>query len=694
MIDQFKIEEIKNAADIEQVVRSYGVSLKRRGASLWANCPFPGHEEKTPSFCVTPAKGICKCFGCDRGGDAVSFVMQMENVSYVDAIRSLAKKYGIEVNEHRQTEEEKQRYDKRESLFAVNEFADNWFQEQMWQTDEGQTIAWQYFTNRGIREDIARQFHLGYCPDKYNEFYQAAVNAGYSEQLLTELGLVKLSEKSGKYWDFFRGRVMFPIHTASGRVIAFGGRILQKNDNVGKYFNSPESEEFYLKSKELYGLFQAKSSIRVKDHCYLCEGYMDVIAMHQNGLTDAVASCGTSLTEEQAKRISRETHNITILYDGDSAGIKAAKRAIDLLLPNDMRINVLVLPDDDDPDSFAKKHTTDEYIDFIEHRQTNWIDYLFAYSYNQDISDINRQTIVVEEFVQHLALIPDEIYRDVCVRTVAERLNISADLINRQINKQLDDWKLEVQRQQYISQRGSSDFRSSQQNVVSQETGQTPNGGQQEEHPLDEYARNILQLLLRYGDQIIKSEDISVGDYIIRELVGDNITFENQLLQQIFEEYQSGERDFLSHPNPEIQTIASQLLTDPYPLSRFFEYEDVTVELSQLSEQRKKQQKNKRGKSSVAELESAPGQEQQADNEEIVVKKMPSDADDLNYLVPHVVLEYKYKILEPLSKQFLQEIKTADEAGDTEAVKQLTAQLINITNLQRQIARFLNKVIL
>ena len=679
MIDQATIQRIKDTAEIEDVVRSYGVMLKRRGASLWANCPFPGHEEKTPSFCVTPSKRMCKCFGCGKGGDVVNFVKEMEGVGYLDALRILAKKYGIEITEHQQTEEEKQKQEKRESLFAINEFADNWFQNQMWNTPDGQKIAWQYFSNRGIREDVARDFHLGYCPDTFNSFYQAAIQAGYNEQLIEELGLCKKSDKNGKYYDFYRGRVMFPIHTSSGRVIAFGGRILEKSDDRAKYYNSKESDEFYIKSRELYGLFQARASITKKDHCYLCEGYMDVIAMYQNGLTDVVASCGTSLTEEQAKRLSRDTKNITILYDGDKAGIKAAIRAIDLLLPNQVKINVLVLPDDDDPDSFAKKHTTQEYVDYIENNQTNWIDYLLAYKYPEAQNDINRQSETINELVERLALIPDEIYRDICIRTVSERFNISPELLLKQVGKSVKENNEKEWKQQY--------FKENQTQSYTQTNTQTDNSNQnnveeQNIYPLDEYAKNILQLLLRYGEQMLfaeSSDAVSVKDYIYEGLSIDNIEFENPLLKQIYEDYINGEREFIKHPNPDIQIIAQQLMVDRYPISRFFEYEDPTAEILTLHDRH----------SNTMDSETE-------ETKSVTKTKMPSDADDLNTLVPRVVLEYKlYYLLRDIQYQQLkQDMQIASDEKKYEEFFRIWRQLEPIEQIIRQLAQYTNKVIL
>lgn len=671
------IEQVKQAANIEDVVRSYNVNLRRRGTSLWANCPFPGHEEKTPSFCVTPAKNICKCFGCGKGGDAISFVIEMENVNYVDAIKILAKRYNIEVEDKPLTKKEKEKEERQEALYAVTDFADKWFQKQMWETPTGQDIAWRYFHNRGIREDIAKAFHLGYCPNAKSfdgTFYHAALQAGYKDELLKDLHLCKENEK-GKKYDFFFGRVIFPILSISNRVIAFGGRILEKDSDKAKYYNSSELDDFYVKSKELYGLAQAISTIRRKDHIYLCEGYMDVISMHQNGLTDAVASCGTSLTEQQAHRISTYTKNITILYDGDKAGIKAATRAIDLLLPNQMKINVLVLPDDDDPDSFARKHTAQEYVEYIESQQTDWIDYLMKYAYANDINDIAKKTDLINQLSEKLQTIPDAVYRDICVRKVATILNFSADIIYKKIEEITKDIKLREQYKQTYPKDPATDYVPD--DYVPPTTTDNKEGTKDEtkDEGLDQYAKNILQLLLRYGTAYIfkdTPDQIGVAEFINAMVSGDDITFENDLLQQIYDEYLYSYKDenfnvyqyFLDHPNQQISEIAVHLLTDDHRLSK------------------------------IHEVEEPENTDFSPDKEPKIIKRMPSDADELNDLVPKVVYEYKYYYLVDKQKALLNQMKEANAANDSQLVFELMQKLNANNTLIKTLAEFLKKVVI
>ena len=380
MIPRDVIEHIFSAAKIEEVVSDY-VTLRKRGANLIGLCPF--HNEKTGSFTVSPSKGIYKCFGCGVSGNAVGFVMAMEQCSFADAIKQLGKKYHIEVPERQMTAEEQQRQDDRESMFVVNDFANKWFQEQLWETKEGQAIGLSYFRERGLRDDIIRKYQLGYSPEKGSPLATALKKKGFSERFILNdvdtkigVGVVGKSE-DGRIYDRFRDRVMFPIFTVSGKPVAFAGRILKKKDNVGKYVNSPDSL-IYSKTNELYGLFQAKQAISRADRCYLVEGQMDVISMFQSGIENVVASGGTALTKPQIRLIQRFTSNITVLYDGDAAGIHAALRGIDMFLEEGFNVKVVLLPDGEDPDSFAQSHDSTEFIQYIEEHQTDFIRFKMA----------------------------------------------------------------------------------------------------------------------------------------------------------------------------------------------------------------------------------------------------------------------------------------------------------------------------
>ena len=367
MITQNTIDEIFNTAKIEEVVGDF-VYLKKRGANYTGLCPF--HNEKTPSFVVSPAKGIFKCFGCGESGNAVSFIMKHEQLAYPEALKYLAQKYNIEIEETEQTDEQKQQQSKRESLYLVSQFANQWFQEQLHNTDEGKAIGLSYFKERGFTDETIETFQLGYSPSGKDKLTKAALEKGYQLEYLTETGLT--IQKGDYTFDRFHDRVMFPIHNLSGRVVGFGGRVLKKNEKTAKYLNSPESD-IYHKSKIVYGIYFAKKSITQKDNCYLVEGYTDVISLYQKGIQNVVSSSGTSLTEDQIRLIKRYTQNITILYDGDPAGIKASFRGIDMILAEDMNVKVLLFPEGDDPDSFAQKHSTEELEEFLtQEAVTSW----------------------------------------------------------------------------------------------------------------------------------------------------------------------------------------------------------------------------------------------------------------------------------------------------------------------------------
>ena len=435
MIPKETIERIYAAAKIEEVVSDY-VTLRKRGANLIGLCPF--HNEKTGSFTVSPSKGIYKCFGCGVSGHAVGFIMDIEQCSYVEALKQLGKKYHIEVEERELTAEEQQRQDNRESMFIVNDFANQWFQKQLWETQEGQAIGLGYFRERGLREDIIRKFQLGYSPEKGNPLAQALKAKGFKEEFITNnvdtkigVGVVGKSE-DGRLYDRFRDRVMFPIFTVSGKPVAFAGRILKKKDNVGKYVNSPDSI-IYSKTNELYGLFQAKQAIARADMCYLVEGQMDVISMHQSGIENVVASGGTALTKPQIWLIKRFTSNITVLYDGDAAGIHAALRGIDMFLEAGFNVKVVLLPDGEDPDSYAQNHDSTEFIRYIEEHQTDFIRFKSALLSKDAGDDPFKRAELIKDITASIAIIPDIITRQVYIKDSAERLHMSEKVLTTEV---------------------------------------------------------------------------------------------------------------------------------------------------------------------------------------------------------------------------------------------------------------------
>lgn len=430
MIDQATIDRILDAAHIVDVVSEF-VTLRKRGVNYVGLCPF--HSDKSPSFYVSPSKNICKCFACGEGGTAVHFIMKHEQLSYFDALRFLAKKYNIEIQERELTDREKQIRNDRESMLIVNGWAQQYFSTRLLEHPEGKSIGLRYFIERGLREDIIRKFQLGYSLDQRDALYKAALQNGYKKEFLEKTGLV-IAYENGNVNDRFRGRVIFPVHTLSGKVVAFGGRTLKKDEKTAKYVNSPESE-IYHKSNELYGIYFAKQAIVKQDRCFLVEGYMDVIGMHQVGVENVVASSGTALTQGQIRLIHRFTNNITVLYDGDAAGIKAALRGIDMLLEEGMHIKVVLLPDGEDPDSFARSHGASEFAEFIKRHETDFIRFKTRLLLEEAGSDPMKRSALITDIVRTIAIIPDAIARSVYIRECSVTMEIDEQLLLNEINK-------------------------------------------------------------------------------------------------------------------------------------------------------------------------------------------------------------------------------------------------------------------
>jgi DNA primase len=424
------IERIKQAARIEDVVGDF-VTLKRRGSNLIGRCPF--HDEKTPSFTVNPARNIFKCFGCGKAGDSAKFVMEHEHFSFPESLKYLARKYNIEIEEREITPEEKQAETERESLFAANEFARNYFRQTLIETEEGQSVGLSYFKERGFSGETIEKFQLGYSPESFDAFLNTAEEKGYKPEYLLKLGLIKENDK-GRRYDAYRGRVIFPIHNISGRVIGFGGRVLKKTETAPKYINSPQNE-IYDKSKTLYGIYFAKESIIKNDLCYLVEGYTDVISLYQAGIRNAVASSGTSLTLEQIKLIRRFTENVTILYDGDPAGIKASFRGIDMILEQGLNVRVLLFPDGEDPDSFASKNTEEDLADYLKTQVRDFIGFKTDVLVKDAGDDPVKRALIVRDVVNSISLIPDPIKRSVFIRESARIFAMEEAMLTAELNK-------------------------------------------------------------------------------------------------------------------------------------------------------------------------------------------------------------------------------------------------------------------
>ena len=441
MIDQATIDKILDAAQIVDVVSEF-VTLKRAGVNYKGLCPF--HNEKTPSFVVSPSKGLCKCFSCGKGGNVVHFIMEHEQLNYYEALKWLANKYHIEVKERELSDEEKQAQNVRESMFVVNDFANNYFQNLLHNHIDGQSIGLAYFRQRGFRDDIIRKFQLGYSLNERDALAKEAKRKGFKEEFLEKTGLCYRRDNDGQLRDRFWGRVMFPVHTLSGKVIAFGGRVLKTDGKVAKYVNSPESE-IYHKSNELYGIYFAKQAIVRDDRCFLVEGYTDVISMHQAGIENVVASSGTSLTSGQIRLIHRFTNNITVLYDGDGAGIKASIRGIDMLLEEGMNIKVVLLPDGEDPDSFARKHNATDYKAYINSHEVDFIRFKTNLLLEEVGNDPIKRAGLIGDIVRSISVIPENIVRSVYIRECSQLLQVEEKLLVQEVGKLMMRTKEEKQ---------------------------------------------------------------------------------------------------------------------------------------------------------------------------------------------------------------------------------------------------------
>ncbi len=557
MIPQITVDKILETSRIEEVVGDF-VHLKKRGTSLIGLCPF--HNEKTPSFNVSVSKGIYKCFGCGKGGDSVRFIMDHEKSSYPEALKYLARKYSIEVEEILNTPEEQANNDRRESLYIVSAWAAKFFQQQMWDTPAGQSIGLSYFKERGFREDIIKKFELGYSPDEWDALILQAAKDGYNSDFLADTGL-SVKNESGKTYDRFRGRVMFPIHNFTGRVIGFGGRTLKTDKNVPKYVNSPESE-IYHKSNVLYGLFQAKKAIRDEDNCLLVEGYADVLSVHQAGIENVVASSGTSLTTEQIRLIGRFTQNITILYDGDPAGIKASLRGLDMILEEGLNVKVVSFPEGDDPDSYAQKLGSAAFKTYLEQHQRDFILYKTDILLKDAGKDPLKRAGVIREVVESIAKIPDSIKASVFLRECSSLLEIEERILILELNK------MKLSKQKRTPMPAPVEPPPEFFDEAAESAGLT--------HTDESQEKEIIRLLLSYGHELVHWDGITdtyIAPYVISNL--SDVNFEHPECILMIEEYKTrleagqmpSDQDFIKHPNRQLADLAISLVSSPYSLS-------------------------------------------------------------------------------------------------------------------------------
>lgn len=634
MIDHNTVQKILDAAHIEEVVGDF-VSLRRRGVNLIGLCPF--HNEKTPSFTVSPAKNICHCFGCGKGGGPVNFIMEHESLSYVDALRYLAKKYGIEIVEKEETAEEIARRSSRENMFALNAFALKYFSDTLHNTEEGKSIGIGYFRERGFRDDTIKKFQLGYCPDRFEAVSVEALKEGFSRQTLIDTGLCTENQRGG-LTDRFRGRVIFPVHTVSGQVVAFGGRVLKKTDNTAKYVNSPESE-IYHKSSELYGLYFAKNAIQRADVCYLVEGYTDVISMHQAGVENVVASSGTSLTTGQIRLIHRFTSNIVVLYDGDAAGIKASIRGIDMLLEEGMNVEVVLLPDGEDPDSFSRSQDSTQFIDYINRHKTNFILFKTQLLLGEAGNDPIKKAALIGDIVESISKIQDTIKQAIYIKDCARQFDIREEVLIKEVAKRQKNHAANAPQATAVQENAAVEH-------------ETTGGAKARPYTFKE-ERQLLRYLLRHSNDIIEINSngeqipITVIDYISGSIEADDIPFQYPLHIQILDEALSCTTDlrtyFLNHPDVEVQNYVFSLVEDRYEKSAMY-------------------------------------QRQESDAEK---------RERLSSEVQTVMFEYRFAIIKRRCSVVKEQIEAATAVGDNEKVDELLTELQTLNQQRRQISAIL-----
>jgi DNA primase len=646
MIDQATIDRITEIAQIQDVVGDF-VTLRKRGVNLLGLCPF--HNEKTPSFTVSPAKGIFKCFGCGKGGNSVHFIMEHEQISYYEALKYLARKYHIEIEERELSPEEMAVRNDRESMLLVNEFAQKHFTHTLLHHIDGKSIGLSYFHERGFRDDIINKFQLGYSLELRDAFTQAAIKAGYNKDYLIKTGLT-IEGDNNYLSDRFRGRVMFPVHTLSGKVVAFGGRILKKDDKMAKYVNSPESE-IYHKSNELYGIYFAKQAIVKQDRCFLVEGYTDVISMHQSGIENVVASSGTSLTPGQIRLIHRFTENVTVIYDGDAAGIKASIRGIDLLLEEGLNIKVLLLPDGDDPDSFARKHNASDFIEYVQQNSSDFIRFKTNLLLADAGNDPVKRAGLVLDIVRSIAIIPNNAIRGEYVKECSTLLNVEEQMLYYEINKlkNNEQEKNAVRRQTEATE---VPLTQEAENLVAKSDVGAKFEAQE---------RHILEALVKYGEATLYHTEndnlpVSVGTYILYELEQDKLYFRNPLHALMIEEYRNNaqkegfvaEHFFLNHPHSGISILTADLITDKYTESKVHSK----------------------------------------------VKKVIPDSERLNEYVPRLVFEFKNSLVIDMIKQKLMELKAANDSKDTALYQQIMLDWDQLEDLKKQLSKKLGERII
>ena len=657
MIDRETVDRIYAAANIVDIIGDY-VTLKRKGVNYQACCPF--HNEKTPSFVVSPSKGVYKCFGCGKGGNAVTFLMEHENITYPEALKMVAKRYGIEVREKELSEEEIRRNDDRESMFVLNGWAAEYFANYLHRETEGQSVGLAYFRQaRGLTDATIRKFGLGFCPAKGDRMSKDALAAGYKKEFLLSTGLSLARERDGSLYDRFRDRVIFPVHNISGRVVAFGGRTLRTDKTVAKYQNSPESE-IYSKKRELYGLYFAKRAIQQQDFAIMVEGYLDVISMHQAGIENVVASSGTSLTTEQIRLLGRFTKNITVIYDGDSAGIHASLRGIDMILKEGMNVRVVLLPEPEDPDSFARSHTASEVQAYIRDHERDFLEFKANLLLQDAEGDPIRKAALIGDMVQSIAQIPDPIQRSVYVKECARIMDIDENILISEVARKRLTTSGDREADEFLRRQATQRQREAAQPEVEYVRKVEAGSG------FEALEREIVKYLLKYGHCSFDFKEgrtmvaCNVAEVVFDELGRDNIVFRNPAYAKIMETYR-GQWErlgtgtevpahcFLNHIDPEVCNASVDILTsdDNYVPSQLWRRKEIHVE---------------------------------------------SDAEMLAVGVPKAVTLYKSKVVEEMIKEL--QAKLGDESLPEEEQVALLQRLSGLNKVKVSIARRLQRLIL
>ena len=584
MIKHEDIAKILEAAQITDVVGAF-VPLKKRGANYIGLCPF--HNEKTPSFNVNPARGIFKCFGCGEGGDSVAFLMKHEHYTYPEALRWLAERYHIHIEETEATPEEKAAQSERDRVFHVNEFAQKYFQNLLFNDEQGRSTGLSYFEERCLREDTIRKWGLGYCKDSWDDFCTAAKAEGFSEEDMVAAGVAIKNENTGKVYDRFRGRVTFPIYNVGGRVLGFSARILTSDKTKAKYVNSPESI-IYTKGKVLFGLHLAKDAIVKEDLCYLVEGNMDAVMMYQNGVKNVVATSGTALTEQQTSMIKRYTRNVTVLYDGDSAGIKATFKAVNIFLEHGLNVRTVLFPDGEDPDSFARKHTMDEFQTFLKENSQNFIIYKTNLLQKQAENDPIKRADLIRDIVHTISLVPDLLERNTYLQECSSILQTSEEVLGKALKKQL-----------FLNRDKKNKQEDPQPAIAEQVIPDTPKAEKQEIELNPDYAQEkaIIEILFKYGNTMTRQEvfgendaleykDVLTAAYVVCDIVNDDIRFTDVLFGKIFELYRHSIYDenavptidsFISNEEEQIRNLAAELLIGGREISPLWSEKNISV---------------------------------------------------------------------------------------------------------------------